>query len=391
MSRDRLRRVVSFLLVLGFQFVLFELGMRMYGGSEAAPAFQQLFMTDSRIGHRLRPNATTHYSTSEFSTEITINSAGVRGAELGAKAPGERRIVVLGDSLVLAVQVADDETFCSRLEWRLNRETAGAPYRVINGGVQGYGPVEEWLFYEHVVSALQPDVVVIGVFVANDAIEALDSSARLDASGQLASSPTERAEATLRRLVRQSMVLQTLRLRAEALKGRFETHPVAERPLASYLVEEPEPVRLGLEKVKWAVSQIAEHAAQDGARAAVMLIPARFQVDDGDYGRLADIVAQNGGQLDRDAATERFKVALAPLGLPMLDLLPVLRSQPNAVDLFFKENIHFTPPGHRVVAEALDRFLRDEGLVESRPARLAATVSRARPLRQGYGGQTDVR
>ena len=35
-------------------------------------------------------------------------------------------------------------------------------------------------------------------------------------------------------------------------------------------------------------------------------MPARFQVDDGDYGRLREVVAAAGGTLVRDAATERF-------------------------------------------------------------------------------------
>ncbi len=56
-------------------------------------------------------------------------------------------------------------------------------------------------------------------------------------------------------------------------------------------------------------------------------MPARFQVDDGDYGRLKEIVAAAGGTLVRDAATERFDQALAPLGLPRLDLLPALRAR----------------------------------------------------------------
>ena len=52
------------------------------------------------------PGARTRYTTVEFSTELTINGQGVRDdREIGPKAPDERRVVVLGDSLVFAVQV----------------------------------------------------------------------------------------------------------------------------------------------------------------------------------------------------------------------------------------------------------------------------------------------
>ena len=68
----------------------------------------------------------------------------------------------------------------------------------------------------------------------------------------------------------------------------------------------------------------------------------------------------------RNSATERFATALAPLGLPMLDLLPMLAAQPDRVGLFFQRNVHFTPRGHDVVADALFDFLETSGLTSPR-------------------------
>jgi hypothetical protein len=92
-------------------------------------------------------------------------------------------------------------------------------------------------------------------------------------------------------------------------------------------------------------------------------MPARFQVDEGDYSRLREIVAQSGGELVRDAATDRFAAALGELRLPMLDLLPPLRAAMPGPDLFFQENVHLTPRGHALVAETLARFLREHTLL----------------------------
>jgi hypothetical protein len=100
-------------------------------------------------------------------------------------------------------------------------------------------------------------------------------------------------------------------------------------------------------------------------------MPARFQIDDGDYGRLRSAVAQAGGELVRDAATERFDAAFAQLGLPRLDVLPALRQTPPGPDLFFQRNVHLTPRGHEVVAAALDRFLTEHGLVDGGAASAA--------------------
>jgi hypothetical protein len=94
----------------------------------------------------------------------------------------------------------------------------------------------------------------------------------------------------------------------------------------------------------------------------VMLMPARFQVDDADYGRLKDVVKGAGGELVRDAATARFDEALRPLALPQFDALPSLRAALPGPDVFFQQTVHLTPRGHEIVARALEAFLRGQGL-----------------------------
>jgi hypothetical protein len=109
-----------------------------------------------------------------------------------------------------------------------------------------------------------------------------------------------------------------------------------------------------------ALATLAREAKAIGASTGIILMPARFQIDDADYGRLRDIVAQAGGELVRDAATDRFRAALDGLGLPMIDLLPVLRQAPPGPDLFFQENVHLTPRGHAVVGRTLADFVREQ-------------------------------
>ena len=338
--------------------------MRIEGGSEASPAFQSLFMQDPAVGHRLRPGARARYTTVEFTTDLAINGEGVRDdEEIGPKAPNERRIVILGDSLVLSVQVAFAQTFGERLEAELNAAGGPVDWRVINGGVQGYGPVDEWLFYDHVAAAFDPDIVLVVAFVGNDAVEAADKESWL--AGRVeAVDAGEVALNRLRRLVRSSMVLQQARIRYDQIKAKLQG-PGPERPLTTYLSDPPPDIARGLDVTRRAFGMIADRAAARGARAALVLMPARFQTDDVDYGQLAAIVHAAGGELVRNAATDRFEAALKPLGLPMLDLQPVLAAQPDRIGLFFQRNVHLTPRGHGVVARALFDFLESSGLAAS--------------------------
>jgi lysophospholipase L1-like esterase len=369
-------RILLFAAIMLVQFGLFEAGMRLYAGSEAAPVFQQLFMRDPAIGVRLRPGASARFRTAEFETDIVVNSSGVRDGEIGPKPRGERRIVVLGDSIVLAVQVQAAETFCARLQERLNgrRAPGGPSYRVINAGVQGYGPVEELSFFEHVASRFEADVVLVAVYVGNDAMEAHDSgdavlprSASEQAIASAVAAATTRPSPWplwMRRLVRRSMVLQTVRLRMRTLLERYSNaHPI-DRALTMYLPVLPAGMERGLDVTRECIRRIASLAAARGATTGIVLVPARFQIDDENYESLEAIVAESDQELVRDAASARFASALSGLGLPIADTLPALRAAAGETRVFMRSTAHFTRDGHEVVADALAAFLRDSGLLD---------------------------
>jgi len=360
------RRVFIGALILLIEFAALEAALRFFSGNEAAPAFQSLFMDDPGEGYRLKPNARATYTTEEFSTVLAINAQGVRDDEpIGPKAPNERRVVVLGDSLVLSVQVPFAETFCHDLETRLNAvPNQRERWRVINAGVQGYGPVEQWLFYEHIAAAFEPDVVLVVTFVGNAAAMA-GRGPWIDADGR----PPGKVDAAvdrIRRITRRSMVWQQARLRYDQLRARVNG-PGIEPGLVSYLAVPPPQVAAGLEVSKRAIGLIVSHASKAGARTGIVLMPARFQTDDADFALHAGVVAARGGTLVRDGANVRYRDTLAPLGVPMFDLLPVLEAQPDRKGLFFQRNVHLTTRGHQVVADALFQFLESSGLSKLPP------------------------
>ena len=63
--RGRPRRIAALILIAAAQFWLFEIGLRTWGSSEAAPAFQGLFTVDPLSGYRLAPGARIRFATSE--------------------------------------------------------------------------------------------------------------------------------------------------------------------------------------------------------------------------------------------------------------------------------------------------------------------------------------
>lgn len=360
-------RLVLVGIILLSELVVLEAGLRMFGQAEAAAAFQSLFIPDNRIGYRLRPGANVRYSTAEFSTDLVINDRGVRDeADIGPKEADERRVLILGDSYVLAVQVPFRDTLGERLEAKLNASDARLRWRVINGGSQGYGPVEQWLWYKEIGAAFKPDIVLIVVSVANDAVEAFDAREKFATGAVPEASAAARTRLTLRQVIRASAVLQLIRQRGDQLRARLSAS-VAERPLATYLEEPPSFVLDGLQTAADAFGRIAASARGDGASVAFILMPARFQTHDVDFERVSRTAAGAGRTIRRHAATERFADALRPLGEPMLDLLPVFASAEDPPGLHFTRNTHLSSRGHLVTADAILRFLRPARLLNAGP------------------------
>jgi hypothetical protein len=202
----------------------------------------------------------------------------------------------------------------------------------------------------------------------------LSSAARLRGSST-AAAVADDLRTRLRRGVRRSMVLQLLRLRVVSATDRFGgTLGTPEPPLQSYAASPAPRIAEGIEVARRCVSDIAGIASSLGARTAVALMPARFQLDDPDYGRLRATVAEAGGELLRDAASQRFDAAMATLPLPRIDLLAALRAALPGPDLFFQQTVHLTPRGHVVVADALDRFIEEQQLLPATPLTPATTA-----------------
>ena len=105
------------------------------------------------------------------------------------------------------------------------------------------------------------------------------------------------------------MVLQVARLRLVSVTDRLPHSDRAAGAAAAVVRRKTRRrgSREGLRISRECVQAIAAEAAAAGARTMVMLMPARFQVDDADYGRLKEAVSGAGGTLVRDAATDALR------------------------------------------------------------------------------------
>lgn len=136
---------------------------------------------------RMRPSA----SVMTWGVELRTNDLGFRDAAptVPPKAPGELRLVVLGDSFTVSAGVPHEAIYTTRLQQALRRERPGL--RVVNLAVGGYNVLQYEMVLAEVGLGLDPDHLVVALFPSNDfTLEAYEDNARV-AAGERAP-PAER-------------------------------------------------------------------------------------------------------------------------------------------------------------------------------------------------------
>lgn len=96
------------------------------------------------------------------------SSQGLRDRDYGPKQPNEYRILLMGDSFTYGWGVNEDDMISRRLEAYLNDRAQPRTFTVINGGDEGYGPWQERIRLNRIGFALEPDMVILQLFPAND-------------------------------------------------------------------------------------------------------------------------------------------------------------------------------------------------------------------------------
>lgn len=146
-----------------------ELALRLCGISYPPPS--SFLQPDPDLGWSHRANLTMPNPLEGFRGDVTFNRAGLRdGHEFAISKPlGTFRIAMLGDSFTEALQVPEEQDFCSIAEHAMAGCAGlhGLKTEVMNFGVMGYGTGQELIKLRRDVWKWSPDAIVL-VFYTND-------------------------------------------------------------------------------------------------------------------------------------------------------------------------------------------------------------------------------
>jgi len=426
--RRRLFPLVLLLLVVVATVVAIEVGARVAGRFACVGAGYYHVQGDPRFGWMHVPGAT--YTVKgclgrefEFHQTVRINSLGLRDGEHPYdRVAGRLRVLVLGDSVVEAAQVAPQEPWTEVLEGLFAAAGSGeatrdagasgaenaallrAPVDVLNTGHAGYTTHNQALFYEHEGRRYGADLVLSQFNVQNDVAETSASiyarmyqgakappppSLSVDGNGRLVVDPgpyerfaeeRRRAEASplrYERLRRNLYLLRFVERLAAKVQGAGEAADKAVAPLLSsgpYGVFAAQPTAEWEDA--WALVEagyrrMRDAARADGARFAVVLMPAREEVDPKAWALLGMALPELArGQWDLDGPRRRMRAFLEREGIEYLDLTPAMKAAFARTGRhgFFALDPHPTAEGHQTIGEALLPFVR-ERLKDVQPPR----------------------
>ncbi len=351
---------------------LLELGLRLFVGSvlgHVAEARDLYVLTGE--SYALRPDARTTLTLAGRACEVRIDGYGLRGAPLPP--PGDApRILMLGDSMLFGLGLAQEETIPTRLGEVLGER--GVRAKVANGGVPGYGTSDVAAAAARLVPRIEPRLVVACVYLGNDFEDDVPLGHAIVAGHLLARPRADAARDSWHAwLVMHLLTAQVVeRLAAQwapewtAAGGihrsaepveaaAFAGWPPPERRVAGlYFDAEPAPRFVDEALTRLARSFADLKSACAGTDLLVVVIPCWRHL-------LRPVWEDSLRTAGLDPALHRFgaiqeRVARVALdsGIELVDLTSGLAASPELLSLFLlPQDGHFSPAGARRVAELL--------------------------------------
>jgi hypothetical protein len=311
------------------------------------------------LGWMLRPNIHTTINTGERTVAVVTDADGFRIGRSATPGTG-RRILLLGDSFMEAVQVEYEQSVAGLLEADLTRRLA-EPVRVYNAGVSGWEPSQYLLKLRRELERRPIDAVVVAVYSGNDALPRRTEyfAPRVETVVHRLRIPRDLSSAELIDAVAYP-VNDFLERRSHLfVLFKREARTMLMRARLSYFVLPQEVLRREAGSPRWSVSaDVCRDMQATAERARVpivfMLIPSDYQVDPRVLTQYAVAYGLDSTLIDPDQPNRLLGAELARRGVEAVDLLPPLREAfRRGGALYGKSDYHFTPEGHRVVASLI--------------------------------------
>jgi lysophospholipase L1-like esterase len=325
---------------------------------------------DSLLGWSKIPDAEGPFVGYEYRTHVKINSRGLRDDEVPyQKPPGEYRILALGDSFTVELEVEKEQGWTEVLEELLSTERAA---QVINAGTRGYGSDQEYLFLREEGLKYSPDLVLVAFFVNDVLSNRLDHQegreyakprfVLRDGQLHLTNVPPPKPPAnpfkSLSKLLGRSYIYRFAREMLErSSSGELPAYSQVYR--TDYTPEWEEAWKL-TEAILVEMQRLAKSA---DVTLFICYLPEQNQVS---HSRWNQMVLHNeeASSYDRERPNRLLGELCARHGIPYLDLTPAFGQHIAAGEPYpyLPVNAHLNVEGNRLAARLIYEYLVEQGL-----------------------------
>ena len=312
----------------------------------------------------------------EYDTVPKINNVGLRSDSntTWEKPAGVKRMLILGDSLVAAHEVEEEETFVKLLENKLKQE--GKYYEVLNGGIRGYSPLLSRFYLKYQGLKLAPDIVML-VINTGDIVDdhRYLKYVKLDeTTGEYVSvypnwgfywpamNPDKPAQEK-RNFKLSSAVVNLIKANIGAISRQWLKFPVLAEDFVlgdwrtDTLAAERESINPGSFKELMHATQdnitaIKSLTQSSGAKFYLVLSPMGHEVSKNEWDLGRKGWGAQRGKLYPTKALDDIGNWAGEIGIEVINLKAYLQ-QPSGGGKFFPKDGHLTPLGHEIVFEGL--------------------------------------
>ncbi|HAT13413.1 MAG TPA: hypothetical protein DCS91_07425 [Microcoleaceae bacterium UBA11344] len=298
---------------------------------------------------------------------IAVSSPGNRGPVIPIKkAPGELRILGMGDSTTFGTGIAAEDTWPAQLATVFHKNGTKATY--INSALEGYTLKEINTVYRNLWSQYQPDLVILAV---DNNLVSMTWFRRDDKSVTANPYLQPIAKSKLAGLKNQFQILATpswLKINAQKclyFLGLANNNLKPDVPLGATLALgwqqadlPPDVTERAWKQFETDLSVLRDSVAADGHSLAVVYLPPRFMAFDGFSDNEQQVPRQ---RLTMDAGKRLGEISKS-LGLPYVDSTKgvqegrsqIAQKEGRFAPMYIKfDTVHLDKDGHKAVAEDL--------------------------------------
>ena len=296
---------------------------------------------------------------------MRTDDLGLRGPALAKlPAPGEFRILFLGDSIIFGFGVPEEDGIVPQTQAAIIKNSPSQRVVCINAGVSGYATWQERSYLEDEGFALEPKLVVLGLSLQNDVSDEV-----LTRPGEFRGSPiafefsnTSHSSGIVRAV---ASIRAKRAWNARADKIRWQANPEREalfRNHGSFRAVFTEPMmeefRAARDRVLAELTRIADYCAERRIPFVLIVFSPRERAE---------------ADMDSIRPEQAFAEWAAGRGVPMLDAHAALtehckKTGENLRSLYLDES-HFTSRGCALIAADIAAFLEHERLLSDKSPR----------------------